>query len=252
MIVPDSFVCPITATIMEDPVVDPEGHSYEREAISEWLQSNSHSPITRKPLRLEQLAPNFALRDAIAEYREKERLEREAEGAKISRLPQPAASSDASEAPEASKDASLVRTCAVYNPQREKDGSTLVHVSVLPPHGTKRTPVDICCVVDVSGSMDTEATVQNAEGKTERHGLTLLDIVKHAVVTIVDTLGPEDRLSLVTYSNNADRIFGLIEMDKAGKARAKAEVKKLHTLGSTNIWDGLREGMVRIELNQVS
>ena len=45
--------------------------------------------------------------------------------------------------------------------------------------GTSRAPSDICCVVDVSGSMGSLATIQNAAGETEAHGLTLLDIVKH-------------------------------------------------------------------------
>jgi hypothetical protein len=32
-------------------------------------------------------------------------------------------------------------------------------------------------------------------------GLSLLDIVKHAVKTIIKTLGPNDRLAVVTYSS---------------------------------------------------
>lgn len=66
--VPDSFLCPLTQEVLRDPVVDPDGNSYERHAIEAWLEKNSTSPITRKPLRREELVPNRALRDVIAEH----------------------------------------------------------------------------------------------------------------------------------------------------------------------------------------
>lgn len=50
---------------MKDPVIDPEGNSYERVAIEEWLQKNNISPITRTPLNINDLRPNRALKDAI-------------------------------------------------------------------------------------------------------------------------------------------------------------------------------------------
>ena len=34
---PSSFLCPITSALMIDPVIDPDGNSYERSAIVEWL-----------------------------------------------------------------------------------------------------------------------------------------------------------------------------------------------------------------------
>jgi hypothetical protein len=64
------FFCPITSQIMKDPVVDPEGNSYERAAIEGWLRRNTTSPITRSPLRPEDLVPNRALRAAIELQRE--------------------------------------------------------------------------------------------------------------------------------------------------------------------------------------
>ena len=35
--VPNEFYCPITGELMKDPVTEPEGHTYEREAIMKWL-----------------------------------------------------------------------------------------------------------------------------------------------------------------------------------------------------------------------
>ena len=62
---PELFYCLITQELMTDPVVDPEGNSYERSAIEEWLARNPSSPVTRSPLVTGQLAPNRGLKDAI-------------------------------------------------------------------------------------------------------------------------------------------------------------------------------------------
>jgi len=65
---PAAFYCPITHSIMKDPVGDSEGFSYDRPAIEEWLKEPCASPTTRKGLTIHQLVPNRALRDAIANH----------------------------------------------------------------------------------------------------------------------------------------------------------------------------------------
>eukprot|EP01045_Picozoa_sp_COSAG04_P020055 COSAG04_NODE_2012_length_5004_cov_3.098063_2_plen_209_part_00 len=62
---PESFYCPITADLMRDPVMDPEGNSYERSAVEDWLSRSPTSPVTRAPLAAHQLAPNRALKSLI-------------------------------------------------------------------------------------------------------------------------------------------------------------------------------------------
>ena len=48
-----------------DPVVDPEGNSYERTSIERWLESHETSPVTRAPLRRSHLTPNRSLKAVI-------------------------------------------------------------------------------------------------------------------------------------------------------------------------------------------
>jgi hypothetical protein len=108
-----------------------------------------------------------------------------------------------------------------------------------PPSGTQPTPTDICCVIDVSGSMGTEAKLQNAEGKSEAHGLSILDIVIHAVRTIIHILSDRDRLAIVVYSTTARTILNLTTMDSTGKAAALAAIANLRPEDQTNLWDGL-------------
>jgi hypothetical protein len=65
---PKGFVCPLTLDIMYDPVLDPEGNTYERRAIVEWLRHKRNSPVSRQPLNDKMLIPNNALRETIHEF----------------------------------------------------------------------------------------------------------------------------------------------------------------------------------------
>jgi hypothetical protein len=67
--IPHSFLCPITCDVMDRPVVATDGHSYELEAITRWLESHMASPLTNAPLHNTMLIPNVALRSAIDEWR---------------------------------------------------------------------------------------------------------------------------------------------------------------------------------------
>ena len=59
--------CPLTHSVMTDPVIDPEGNTYERQAIEEWLDKHGSSPQTRATMNKSTLVPNRALREIIAE-----------------------------------------------------------------------------------------------------------------------------------------------------------------------------------------
>jgi uncharacterized protein YegL len=65
---PRSYLCPITLTIMTDPVMAADGHSYENRAIQEWLKNHDTSPVTNLPLSHKHLVSNFALMTAINDY----------------------------------------------------------------------------------------------------------------------------------------------------------------------------------------
>ena len=57
------LVCPITRQLFKDPVLLVEdGHTYERSAVTAWLERNDTSPMTGAPLARKTLAPNFAVR----------------------------------------------------------------------------------------------------------------------------------------------------------------------------------------------
>jgi len=67
--IPNSFLCPITQLIMQDPVILVDGHTYEKEAIQRWFASgHSTSPLTNQSLGVKSVKPNYALKHAIAEW----------------------------------------------------------------------------------------------------------------------------------------------------------------------------------------
>lgn len=106
-----------------------------------------------------------------------------------------------------------------------------------------RRPCDIVCVLDVSGSMQLPAAIKATNEDIEAAGLDRLDLVKHAVKTVVATLQPQDRLALVTYSDQAETKMPLTHMDGRGAEFAKEALDKLKPDGATNLWAGLKMGL---------
>jgi Mg-chelatase subunit ChlD len=223
----EAFICPITQSVMVDPVTDTDGNTFERAAIVEWLKAHGTSPITRNAMRAEDLVPNRALAAALCSG------------------PQPATVQQAATAPpeqDAAVNGPLDVTCVV-----SAETSTLL-ISIVPPAGPvaapqDRIPVDVVCVVDISGSMATTATVKDEKGNTETDGLTLLDVVKHATRTVAGLLGPNDRLAVVTFSDNAAVAMKFTPMNTQGKKQLDTTFDAIDTLNSTNLWDGLITAM---------
>jgi hypothetical protein len=70
---PEALVCPITWTLMRDPVVDANGHTFERSAIERSLVLHpGFSPYTNAsyPGGVARLTPNFIGRDMIDAFHE--------------------------------------------------------------------------------------------------------------------------------------------------------------------------------------
>eukprot|EP01083_Nonionella_stella_P197379 725708_1 len=122
-------------------------------------------------------------------------------------------------------------------------------ISILPPslqNGLKRLPMMICCVVDTSGSMGCDAIIKDENGKSESHGLSILDLVKHSIKTIIECLGKKDYLSIISYSNKAKIITNLIKMTKKNKKKTLKALESLQADGQTNLWDGLFQGLEQL------
>ena len=70
----ESYCCPISGEIMEDPVITPSGITYDKKSIEQWLQKKPIDPLSKKPLKKEELIPNRALKESIIEYKKSHNL----------------------------------------------------------------------------------------------------------------------------------------------------------------------------------
>jgi len=63
--VPQEYVCPLTLDVMSQPLISREGHSYEQNAILNWVSEHGTSPFTRESLRPSHFMRNRALETKI-------------------------------------------------------------------------------------------------------------------------------------------------------------------------------------------
>tara|TARA_B110000285_G_scaffold19019_1_gene18442 strand:- start:4373 stop:6382 length:2010 start_codon:yes stop_codon:yes gene_type:complete len=198
--------CCITYQTMTDPVVDADGHTYEREAIVQWLRVNGTSPMTRRSMSIDELRPNRAVLNAISELRE-----------------------DSKEEEPKKQDLTEVSV-------EMKTDLNQSQLTVNVPDGPAN-PKKIVFVLDVSGSMSTAA-----DPPGEQTGMTRLDVAKHAILTCIGALRAWDEASVVTFSNSAVVVFPMKPMTDGNKGLLKIELIKITDQGSTNIWDGIKTG----------
>ena len=224
--IPDSFYCPIGMTLMEDPWMCPEGYSFDKKNIFTALDIKQESPITRNYLTKDMMKPNRSLKDSIDSIRNTVTLELLRRDINIQ------SQSTNSLTKNLPQDFQLSIKTTYFDNK--------VHIKVTPSNTNKRQSKHVVLVVDVSGSMGTDA---QSENETERDGLSVLDLVKQAIVTIVMNLTQDDILSIISYSEKATVVCELIKMDQSGKDEVKEKLKELKPYGRTNIWDGLKVGI---------
>ena len=63
-------LCPITKQEMMNLYLGNDRQSYERAAISQWLEKRRHSPITRAPMDMYHLSPDHSLSRLISNMKQ--------------------------------------------------------------------------------------------------------------------------------------------------------------------------------------
>ncbi|UJR38015.1 hypothetical protein I4U23_030697 [Adineta vaga] len=63
------LICPITLDVCRDPVLAADGHIYERNAILQWIEQQGTSPLTREPLKIDDLHSEINMRELDSSYR---------------------------------------------------------------------------------------------------------------------------------------------------------------------------------------
>jgi Mg-chelatase subunit ChlD len=236
--IPSAFLCPITQDLMQNPYVDQEGNTYEYEAILNWLKKDNTSPLTRNLLSQDQLAPNRALKDSIDEWKvtkESKKLRNVSDQMEIDTV------EEVKEKKEEENDGVTRLNLEAFGDYKDE----FIAIALTPVSKSNiRNPANICCVIDVSGSMGTNVTLKDEnQSKQESFGLNQLDLVKHSLKTIIHCLKDIDTLSLVTFSNNANKVLLPVKMNANGKLRANLAVDAMKCDSATNLWAGLQAGL---------
>ena len=65
-VIAKQWICPITLMLPTEPVKAEDGHTYEREAIEDWLAQNATSPVTRAHMGT-RLMDDYAAKNTIEE-----------------------------------------------------------------------------------------------------------------------------------------------------------------------------------------
>ena len=120
------------------------------------------------------------------------------------------------------------------------DEKNYLSVKINSPQDSITLETLFICLIDISGSMGSEALIDNS---TESHGFSRLDLVKHSLKTIISTTNETDYVSLITFSDLAQVIMEPFQMSSMNKTTANNIIDDLHPTNTTNIWDALRLGI---------
>lgn len=215
MSTPPEFECPITLSLMTDPVVGDDGQTYERSAIEHWLsdpRNQGRSPITRAHMRLDSLRTNFAVKSQIERFRSQST----------------ATSSPSVITPEPFVDCALQLDASITRSH--------LNIKVTPPAEGERQSALVFVLLDISGSTGENSGADLEAGAAD---YTILDLCKHTVRTLGGILGDKDMLCLITYSSTAKVVLKPTVMDKEGRKKLDTILKPISPEGNTNIWAAL-------------
>lgn len=124
-----------------------------------------------------------------------------------------------------------------------RGGDDLTMVRIVPPQtktfAFEATKGAYLFSIDVSGSMNAAAEVQQEDGDKVNHGWSQLDIAKHSTNTFVTSLEDDDLVCIITYSDGATTLLDWTRCDSAGKEKAMEAIASMKPERSTNLMAGL-------------
>ncbi|OUM59873.1 hypothetical protein PIROE2DRAFT_69796 [Piromyces sp. E2] len=234
--IPNEFICPITLEIMKEPMVMPDGHTYEKEAIKKALEVTHVSPLTKIPMNFSDGVINYSLKSLIECYVKEHNIQLTDINEKIKNL-------SFSNVREAEK----IEFEELFSRIITKDKSSglckdSLHVYMKPKKVRTTSPVCLICVVDISGSM--QANCCNNVKNMENQYISRLELIKHSLKTIVASLRKEDMFSVITFNGESHiHIKPTVLIDKNAKESVINDINSMRAFGSTNIWCGIKEAI---------
>jgi len=233
--IPNEFLCPITLEIMREPMVMPDGQTYEKEAIKQALEITHVSPLTKAPMDFSEGVINYSLKSLIENYAKKNNITLDDNTERIKNLTFTESSMESIEFED-------LGARVITNAKSANLCKDSLHIYMKPKKVKSAPPLCLICVVDVSGSMRYNCcnNVENMESVY----ISRLDLIKHAIKTIVSTLRKEDMISVVTFESEANTLLKPTALaTKEIKDQVNDTVDTMNAWGGTNIWSGIKEAI---------
>lgn len=118
----------------------------------------------------------------------------------------------------------------------------LMTVGIKTEEAVRTGDANYVLLVDVSGSMG--GTLAGTEGQSR------LDLVKYGANKLLDTLGAQDRVSVVTYASGVKTVLESTAATEENKPAIRNAINKLSSYGSTNGSDGLQRAYEQAEAHR--
>lgn len=107
--------------------------------------------------------------------------------------------------------------------EKKKELKEAVESAKAPAVNSQRPGIDLVCVIDVSGSMSGQK----------------IELVKKSMSYLLELLGENDRLSIITFESFAERLCPLIRVNAVNIVRLEGIIKTLSGRGGTKINAGM-------------
>lgn len=102
------------------------------------------------------------------------------------------------------------------------------------PDSEIRTPVHLCCIIDTSASMELDCKLEN---------------VKQSLQFLLDFLGPQDFISIITFSETARTILNQISVIANEKDNIRARISIVRIESNTNLSAGIIQAHECLQLD---
>ena len=234
----DDFICPISQDIMKNPYIGPEGINVDFDCIKKCIEINGKSPFTREAVNLNQYNPNRLLKSRIEDFMNTTQYQiylqtHNTEPFDIN---------------------SLLKTNINkfnINLKSELIGkiNNIANIRISTQHD-KLIPVDVVAVIDRSGSMVVNVEGKNESGEQIESGLSIQQIVNHALKMITKSLNENDRLAIIIFDNIIEEIFSLKFMNKQNIDIALDIIQNIEPRNQTAIWNAIKKAYEILDLRE--
>lgn len=107
-------------------------------------------------------------------------------------------------------------------------------LQVKAPDSEARTPVHLCCVLDTSASMETDHKLEN---------------VKQSLQFLLDFLGPQDSISVITFSEKAKTILTQTAITASEKDNIRTRISIIRVESNTNLSAGIIQSRDALQID---